>query len=263
MNRKSHYRTNVQGESLENRLQDLISRLYEVLLFPAMWAIIVIYCWLVALNVISINIGASILATLIFIVLCIRTAKRYKSISKDIQNCRKGLDGERMVGGMLEKLTSEKDFVFHDIICKVGKDEKVICNIDHVIVSTKGIFAIDTKNKSLLDREYDQADYTFDDGFLVDCTGVLQKRMMDQIDYEASFLEKKIKDWIGANYTVKRSCVIIGAFVKYEQNDFSKYWFVNENGFMTLFEKSREEIPLQDVHRISDNLRRYAEKVIK
>lgn len=263
MNRRSHYRTNVQGESLENRLQDLTAKYYEVLAFPALLAAITIYYWFIVVGFVHVDLLGALFLTFLFLIVLVRAIIKGKKLLKNIRNCRKGLDGERMVGGMLEKLSSEKDFVFHDIICKVGKDEKVICNIDHVIVSTKGIFAIDTKNKSLLDREYDQADYTFDNGFLVNSAGVLQKRMMDQIDYEASFLEKKIKDWIGVNYPVKRSCVLIGAFIKNSQNDFSKYWFVNENAFMSLFDKKSEEIPLQDVQRISDNLRRYAEKVIR
>lgn len=57
MNRRAHYRTNVQGESLEERLRDLISSLYEVLMFPAFWAIIVVYYWLIALGVITVGVA--------------------------------------------------------------------------------------------------------------------------------------------------------------------------------------------------------------
>lgn len=263
MNRRVHYRTNVQGESLEERLRDLISSLYETLLFPAFWAIIVVYYWLIALDVIKVGVVPAVFMTIVLLIVSIKSAKKYQVIKKDIYRCRKGLEGERFVGNMISKLSSDSNFVFHDIACKYGPDEKTWRNIDHVIVSSKGIFAIDTKNWSLLDREYDQADYIFDNGLLVNSAGELQDGVIEEVDQEAAFLEKKIKEWLGVQYPVKRVCIMIGAYVEYVQKDFSKYWIFSENGFMSFFEKEYECIPMNDVLRIQDNLLRYAEKAVK
>lgn len=263
MNRRAHYRTNVQGESLEERLRDLISSLYEVLMLPAFWTVLVVYYWLIALGVIAVGIVPAVLLTVVLLVLSIRAARKYLVIKKDIYRCRKGLEGERFVGNMVSKLSSTTNFVFHDIACKYGSDEKTWRNIDHVIVSTKGIFAIDTKNWALLDREYNQADYIFDNGLLVNSAGELQDGVIEEVDQEAVFLENKIKEWLGVQYPVKRVCIMIGAYIKYAKKDFSKYWIFSENGFVSFFENEHECIPMNDVLRIQDNLRRYAEKIVK
>lgn len=263
MNRRAHYRTNVQGESLEQRLRDLIDDLYKVLIYPALFLVLLAYYWLIVTGIVAVGVIPAVLMTVCFLILCVFSGKKYKEISENIRRCRKGLDGERFVGNMVSKLSSESNFVFHDIACKYGPDEKTWRNIDHVIVSSKGIFAIDTKNWSLLDREYNQADYILDNGLLVNSAGELQDGVIEEIDQEAVFLENKVKEWLGVQYPVKRVCIMIGAYVEYVQKDFSKYWIFSENGFMSFFEKEYESIPMNDVVRIQDNLRRYAEKVVK
>lgn len=201
--------------------------------------------------------------TIVLLIISVRAARKYLVIKKDIYRCRKGLEGERFVGNMVSKLSSDSNFVFHDIACKYGSDEKTWRNIDHVIVSTKGIFAIDTKNWALLDREYNQADYIFDNALLVNSAGELQDGVIEEVDQEAVFLENKIKEWLGVQYPVKRVCIMIGAYIKYAKKDFSKYWIFSENGFVSFFENEHECIPMNDVLRIQDNLRRYAEKIVK
>jgi len=54
-----------------------------------------------------------------------------------------GLRGEQLVGQALDRLSSRDFQVFHDF--EVKENGKKSWNIDHIVVSTAGIFAIETK----------------------------------------------------------------------------------------------------------------------
>jgi hypothetical protein len=56
-----------------------------------------------------------------------------------------GRDGERAVGRTLERLVADGYHVFHDI---VGPN----WNIDHLMIGPGGIFTIETKTRSKLER---------------------------------------------------------------------------------------------------------------
>jgi len=66
---------------------------------------------------------------------------RVYQIQKRIKNMKLGRDGERHVGQALETLREKGFTVFHDLI---GKN----FNVDHVIVSPHGVFAVETKTIS-------------------------------------------------------------------------------------------------------------------
>ena len=55
----------------------------------------------------------------------------------------KGKYGERMVKKSLEKLDSKEYHIFHDLYIPTKKGTS---QIDHVVVSSKGIFVLETKN---------------------------------------------------------------------------------------------------------------------
>lgn len=264
MNRKQHFRTHVQGESLEMKIQELSDKTFEYLILPMVALVASLYIWMIFLGLLKVELLTAIFITVLFVVLSLRAFFKIKKLCKQIRNYRKGLDGERYVGSIIEKTSSKKTIVFHDIICeKINQGKVKSFNIDHVIVSTKGIFAIDAKNWTLPDREYNQADFIFDNGEVVDSSGVLQDELMRKIELQAKFLEDKIYEWIGMHYPVFRVGIMIGAFVKNVQGDFKKFWIINDSAFLSFFKKEPEKIPLNDVLRISDSLRRFAEKPIR
>ena len=68
-------------------------------------------------------------------------AYKIKIILNKVRNLRQGRDGERAVGQYLDELRQNGHRVFHDILADQF-------NVDHVVISTKGIFAIETKTYS-------------------------------------------------------------------------------------------------------------------
>ena len=256
MNRKQHFRTHVQGESLELRISQLNDKIVEVLLLPMVTFVASIFIWMIYLGFMKVGFISALFMTFLLAVFSIRAFFKIREIHRQIENHQKGLDGERYVGLKLERLSSDNTFIFHDINC-----EKF--NIDHIIISTKGIFTIDVKNWTLPDREYNQADYIFKNNELIDSTGELQKDLMYKIESQGNWFEGKIFEWIGKRYPVCRVGIMIGAYVNNVSKDFSKYWIVNDSAFVGLFDKERDKISIQDVLRIKDSLHRFVEKPIK
>lgn len=198
MNRKQHFRTHVQGESLENKIQEINANIAADIFIPFILALPTLYFWLIYLGILKVSLFLCLIFSVFFAGAIIWIIVRVKHELSEKKNCRKGLEGERFVGNLLEKLTSDKSFVYHDVVrYRTDKPEKILFNIDHVIVSTKGIFAIDTKNWSLADREYNASDFIFENGELIESTGWVRSDVMNKIDFEAKFLESKISEWIG------------------------------------------------------------------
>ena len=250
MNRKQHFRTHVQGESLENQINLLYDKITEILLLPIVIFVATIFICMIYIGALKVELLTVVFLLILLVVFSIRAFFKIKKLHRQIWHYRKGLDGERYVGSMLEKFSSNKTFVFHDIVCEKQNNGKIVkFNIDHVVISTKG--------------EYNQADFVFKDGELIDSTGVLQKDLMDKIDSQGKWLEDKIHEWINQRIPVYRVGIMIGAYVKNVNKDFSKFWIVNDSAFAGLFDRKKEKMPMQDVLRISDSIRRFVEKPIK
>ncbi len=254
----------MQGESLENQINLLYDKITEILILPMVIFAATVFIWMIYIGFMKVELLTVIFLLFLLVVFSVRAFFKIKKLHRQIWFYRKGLDGERYVGSMLEKISSNKTIVFHDVICEKQNNGKIVkFNIDHVVISTKGIFTIDSKNWSLPDREYNQADFIFKDGELIDSTGVLQKDLMNKIDSQGKWLEDKIYEWIHQRYPVYRVGIMIGAYVNNVNRDFSKFWIVNDSAFAGLLDKETEKISVQDVLRISDSLRRFVEKPIK
>jgi hypothetical protein len=74
------------------------------------------------------------------------------SVRRRLKNLRLGLDGERVVGQLLESLRAVGFRVFHDIPANGF-------NVDHVIVGPQGVFAIETKTFSKPVKGHSEVQY--------------------------------------------------------------------------------------------------------
>lgn len=95
-------------------------------------------CWAVAAfagtQVLALTSG--IAACSVFLFLSSKSLIRYS-------NCRLGLLGEMAVGQILDRVSSDTIRVFHDL--EVKEAGKRPWNIDHVVLTPAGVFAIETK----------------------------------------------------------------------------------------------------------------------
>jgi hypothetical protein len=79
------------------------------------------------------------------LVFCSNYAFRAKSRFITYANHRLGLLGEQVVGLILDRLSSDSVRVFHDL--EVVEPGKKPWNIDHVVLTPAGVFAIETKTR--------------------------------------------------------------------------------------------------------------------
>ena len=108
-------------------------------MLPVFFTAMTIFLWFVYLFSLPINLYSVVGFSIIAVVLIVRACFKVKKTRWVLMRYRKGLEGERLVGETLNRLSNESTFVFHDI---PGNR----FNVDHIIVSTRGIFVIETKH---------------------------------------------------------------------------------------------------------------------
>lgn len=72
--------------------------------------------------------------------------KRLTKMRSDLRNHRLGFDGERYIAEKLDALRANGYRVFHDFVFDMKPGgERTTFNIDHIVVGTRGVFALETK----------------------------------------------------------------------------------------------------------------------
>lgn len=238
------YRTHIQGESLLKKIDDLKLDILELflraflLLLLSSWTLAIYLGWIQNRLVSVITMYT---ATLIFTV---HGVWKGRKLFRKMRNYKKGLEGERYVGNFLSRLQSDKTTVFHDVVSDGF-------NIDHLIISTRGIFTIETKH-------YDRAKghkFKFQGGKLT-FNGRYCGSLLAQMDGQANYIRERITELTGSKVPVRKAAIIIGSFIENPDNDFNEYWILNEKGFCTFFENRTEVLDPLLVRSIADQLRK-------
>lgn len=85
------------------------------------------------------------LALILGLLSCSYFAIRAKRRVLEYSNHRLGLLGEQVVGQILDRLSSDSIRVFHDL--EINEPGRKTWNIDHVVLTPAGIYAIETKTR--------------------------------------------------------------------------------------------------------------------
>ena len=251
---KHKYRTRIQGESLQGYIRDLEYKIYETFMFPLFFFVMALISWLLQTKWYHNNLIMPIELS-VFTILCfVWSFIKIRKIRKKLILCRKGLEGERLVGQMLEKLTNDTTYVFHDI---PGSR----FNVDHIIVSSRGIFAIETKH---FDRQKSH-EFFFDgnmvyrqmkNGKLFFCL-----KFLPQMDGEAHYLQEEIEKRIDMKVPVIKVAILVGCFIRTPDDTgkcmkryFNKYWILNESLFSSMFLEEKEIYDRSMVKLISSHI---------
>ena len=229
---KHKYRTRVQGESLQEKIRDYEFKVVEQYMFPAFFFVITAFLWYIYLASVQVNLFFVSLFTVAMLVLAVRGYVKIKKTKQVLKHYRKGLEGERLVGETLNRLSSESTFVFHDI---PGNR----FNVDHIIVSTRGIFVIETKhfNREICNEFFYDGSMIYrvmKDGRKFPCP-----KLLPQIDGEARFIEKEIEHRTEMKLPVVKVAILIGSYIGGTEN-FKDYWLLNESSFVTAFRQTKE-----------------------
>ncbi len=162
--------------------------------------------------------GPPLLMTLVGVLAVAYCLYRVKKIKRRIRDLELGRDGERIVAEALDALRQEGAVVFHDL-------QGAGFNIDHVIVSRRGIVAVETKTHS----KFPDSKVVYDgesvrvDGMAPDRAPVVQSMA------EAHALEAMLRESTGKKFHVRPAVVFPGWWVESGNGaKSSPVWVLNE-----------------------------------
>lgn len=171
---------------------------------------------------------------------------RFFVTRKKVRQLRQGRDGERAVGQFLERLRTDGAQVFHDI---PGDN----FNLDHVIISTHGIYAIETKTWS---KPWPNAQVVVDGDTLTVAGQVPARNPIVQVTSAARWLERLLKESTSKRFLVRGVVVFPGWYVEQKESG-GEVWVIEPKMLPGLIEKAPEMIAPADVALAAFHLSRY------
>lgn len=146
-----------------------------------------------------------------------------------------GRRGEMVVGQYLESLRESGAIVYHDIL-----GEKF--NVDHVVISNKGIFVIETKTYSKPAKGRPVINF---DGERILINGTESKTdITTQAKAATAYIKEILKESTGKDFETFPVVLFPGWFVEGEGNKRGKMWVLEPKAFKKFVEN--EQVKLQD-----------------
>lgn len=188
------------------------------------------------------------LLTIITLIVISFSAYKFIKIRSKVVNLRQGRDGEKAVGQYLENFRANGIKVIHDI-----KGDNF--NIDHVVISTKGVYLIETKTYSKPIKG--NANIIFD-GQKISFNGKsYDDSIIIQVKAEKKWLSDLIEELTARKFPVQPVIAFPGWFVKMTNTNDSGIWALNPRGLPTFLNNQQEVMTQEDVQLISNHLSRY------
>lgn len=131
-------------------------------------------------------------------------AWRILKLRKKVKDLMLGRDGEKVVGQQLEGLREGGAQVFHDIPAPGF-------NLDHVVISPHGIYAIETKTRS---KNGPKERVVVEGDTLTVAGHVPDRHPIEQVTGAARWLENELKKSTGKRFFVRGVVVFPGWFVE-------------------------------------------------
>lgn len=195
------------GETLKRSIDDLSDDL-DSYLFAAMIMPIMIYA--IYLTMPQSGKSPIIIVLVCVLVLVVESFYIFKmsKILKERNARRLGLDCELAVGQELNQLMLQGCRVYHDFPA-----EKF--NIDHVVVSQKGVFAIETKGRAKPDKKMGTAEATvIFDGDALQFPNGNDRSYINQTKRQAAWLTKWLSSATGEPVPVQPILVLPGWYIE-------------------------------------------------
>lgn len=235
------------GQSIDeeiNRIVDEDAIPYIITsLFLIMVAVFEWYKWIFKLP------PSPVLITIVAIIFTVFATYKLIRIRSKLKNMKLGRDGEKAVGQYLESFRSANGIkVFHDI-----KGDNF--NIDHVVVSIKGIYIIETKTHSKPIKG--KAEILFNGKQLLFNGADYGDRIIVQVKAENKWLSELIEELTARKFSIQPVIAFPGWFVKMTNTNDSGIWALNPRGLPTFLNNQKEVMSLEDVQLVSNHLSRY------
>ena len=191
------------GQSLEEKIQREFDENWMPFFFASLVCIsFAFFEWMSYFHLVPPN---PWIPTVIAVLMIAYSATRVVWFRPTMRNLRVGIDGEKTVGQSLEGLRANGAMVFHDIVAKDF-------NVDHIVVSPKGIFVIETKTRSKFKGRGATVKY---DGKKVLVDGIAPSRdPIQQVKANSSWVQELIWESTGKSFPVKPVVLFPGWYVE-------------------------------------------------
>jgi hypothetical protein len=182
------------------------------------------------------------------VLLSILGGVRIWQLRKRIRALKLGRDGERMVGQFLDGLREHGARIFHDV---PGDG----FNLDHVVVSRRGIFAIETKT---LSKKTPRSTITINEDAIFAAGRRMRRNPIEQVRGQVTWLVRLLEESTGKRLPVKGAVVFPGWFVE-RPRDGSRLdvWILEPKALPAFIAHEPVKLEPEDVALVAFHLSRY------
>ena len=220
------------GQSADEKLDHIEKDMMTFGLVPLLFvAVAVLECW----RWFTHSPPQPIVATVCAVVVGVYCIPKFLKMRRLRDNYELGRNGEREVGQALEELRTEGYCVFHDVVANNF-------NIDHVIVSQRGIFSIETK--TYRKREGNPTIRFDGEKILVD-DKPRDRDAVEQARRSAKWLRGELHKSTEKWFPVKPVVVFPGWWVEEENN--RDVWVLNPERLKVKIAEEREMLTKDDM----------------
>jgi hypothetical protein len=232
------------GDSVDEEIQSLSDdKLLEAFLFASGFSLIALTEWI---GYLTHSPRRPLLFSCVALVACVVGAWRVWQIRGRLKQLRLGRDGERCVGQFLERLREGGGQVFHDI-------PAAGFNLDHVIISLHGIYAVETKTFS---KPSPRAAITVESDSLLVAGRRPDRDPIEQVKSAARWLADLLEATTGKRFPVRGVVVFPGWFVE-QRAPRGSVWVLEPKALPAFIEKEPALVAPSDVALAAFHLSRY------
>lgn len=152
------------------------------------------------------NVPLNLVSVVILLLLSGYFLHRVRKALPPYQNSRLGLLGEQITGAELDALQSDEVSTYHDLVFR--KDGRT-WNIDHVLLTPKGVILFETKTRSI-NRVKGKFPHklTYNGERIVFPNGAFDTEAIDQVQRNANDLRADIAAWTGGENVPVHSVLV-------------------------------------------------------
>ena len=233
------------GQSIDEKIHRLFNeKLVDYLLVALVFCILALISWIQALTQSQLNPWLMSFVAAPMIAYC---AFRFWQGAKEMKKLRLGRDGERAVAEQLEALKRQGAIVFHDLM---GDG----FNLDHVVLSSRGVFVIETKTHSKPIKG--SPSVTFDGKTLLINGFEPERNPVTQVQGNAKWLADMLRASTGRDFPVRPVVLFPGWFVEPFPKG-SLIWVLNPQALPSFIRHEPTQINESDLHMAAFHLARY------
>lgn len=171
---------------------------------------------------------------------------KIKKILREVKSIKLGRDGEREVGEILEELREGGCKILHDV---VGEN----FNLDHVLISTKGIYVVETKTYSKPVKGDAQIQY--DGQHITTSLGQTFDAPLIQVLAASNWLESLLKQMTAKQFHVRPVVVFPGWWISHSpEAKKAKIWVLNPKALIKILNNQQDSLTQADVNFIHYHL---------